>query len=336
MRSKSVFWGIFLFFVGENGHKNVETLLYVVKKVYLRRKISYKVNIMSKIITEITPLSPEDCFYLIDRYKDCFTYPIHKHEELELNFVENCDGARRVVGDSIEELGGYDLALIGSGLEHVWNQGECTSKKIREITIQFSPDLFGEGFLGKNQLASIRKLLDQAKVGVAFDMPAIMKVYGLLDEITRTQPGFYRVLKLMTVLYELSIDGRYHVLSSSSFAHTHVSADSRRVQKVEEYINKNYSSDIRLQTLSDIVGMTPTAFSRFFKLRTGKTISEYIIDIRLGVASRLLVDSTMSISEVCYDCGFNNVSNFNRLFKRKKGCSPKSFRENYRKNKIIV
>ena len=125
-------------------------------------------------------------------------------------------------------------------------------------------------------------------------------------------------------------------LSSSSFSHIKVSADSRRVQKVEEYINGHYNADIRLQTLADIVGMTPTAFSRFFKLRTGKTISEYIIDIRLGIASRKLVDTTMSIAEICYDCGFNNVSNFNRIFKRKKGVSPKSFRENYRKHKVII
>lgn len=291
---------------------------------------------MSRIITEITPLQMEDCFYLIDRYKVSFTYPIHKHNEVELNFVQNCKGARRVVGDSIEELGECDLALIGGGLEHVWEQGDCKNSRIREITIQFSPDLLGENFLGKNQLASIRKLLDKASRGIAFDMPAIMKVYGMLDDITHTQPGFYRVLKLLSILYELSVAEGSHELSSTSFAHSRISSDSRRVQKVEEYIDNNYSSEIRLQTLSDMVGMTPTAFSRFFKLRTGKTISDYIIDIRLGVASRKLVDSTMSVAEICYDCGFNNVSNFNRIFKRKKGCSPKLFRENYRKNKVVV
>ena len=291
---------------------------------------------MSRIITEITPLQVEDCFYLIDRYKVSFTYPIHKHNEVELNFVQNSKGARRVVGDSIEELGECDLALIGGGLEHVWEQGDCKNSRIREITIQFSPDLLGENFLGKNQLASIRKLLDKASRGIAFDMPAIMKVYGMLDDITHTQPGFYRVLKLLSILYELSVAEGSHELSSTSFAHSRISSDSRRVQKVEEYIDNNYSSEIRLQTLSDMVGMTPTAFSRFFKLRTGKTISDYIIDIRLGVASRKLVDSTMSVAEICYDCGFNNVSNFNRIFKRKKGCSPKLFRENYRKNKVVV
>src|SRR5574344_636270 len=117
---------------------------------------------MSKIITEITPLSSKDCFYLVDRYKDCFTYPLHKHEEYELNFVENCEGARRVVGDSMEVLGNYDLAIIGHGLEHVWEQNECKNRKIREITIQFAPDLFGDSFLGKNQLSTISKMLDNA------------------------------------------------------------------------------------------------------------------------------------------------------------------------------
>lgn len=291
---------------------------------------------MNKIITEITPLSTKDCFYLVDRYKDSFTYPLHKHKEYELNFVENAKGARRIVGDSIEQLDTYDLALIGNDLEHVWEQDLCKGKKIREITIQFDSNLFGESFLGKNQLNSIAKLLENAKNGIAFEMHAIMKVYGLLDEITKIQPGFYRVMKIITILYELSIDSNYHILSSSSFAHSKINSDSRRVQRTEEYINKNFNKELRLNEIADIAGMSATAFSRFFKLRTSKTVSDYIIDIRLGNAARQLADSTMSIVEICYSCGFNNVSNFNRIFKKKKGCSPKTFRENYHKNKVIV
>lgn len=251
---------------------------------------------MSKVITEITPLSSKDCFYLIDRYKDNFDYPIHRHSEYELNFVENCLGARRIVGDNMEVLGNYDLALIGGGLEHVWEQYKCTDTSIREVTIQFSGDLFGDSLLAKNQLKSLHDMLERSKSGIAFDVSAIMRIYAKIDEITRAQAGFYRVLKLMEILYELSLESNYHVLASSSFSNTIYTSDSRRVQKVEEYISKNYSEEIRLQTLSDLVGMTPTAFSRFFKLRTGRTISDYIIDIRLGYASRLLVDSSMSLS----------------------------------------
>ena len=291
---------------------------------------------MNSIITEITPLSSKDCFYLVDRYKDRFDYPLHKHEEFELNFIENCEGARRIVGDSIEVLGKYDLALIGGGLEHVWEQADWSGGRAREITIQFAPGLLGDSLLEKSQMKSLYELLERSKSGVAFDMSAIMNVYHNIVSLTKIQSGFYRMLKLLEILYELSLDKNCHLLSSSSFSNFVVTSDSRRVNKIEEYINKNYNKDIRLQTLADLICMTPTAFSRFFKLRTGRTVSDYIIDMRLGHASRLLVDSTMSIVEVCYECGFNNVSNFNRIFKRKKGCSPKIFRENYRRNKVIV
>ncbi|MDE5904965.1 AraC family transcriptional regulator [Duncaniella sp.] len=291
---------------------------------------------MNKIITEITPLSEKDCFYLIDRYKDRFTYPIHRHEEYELNFVSNCDGARRVVGDSIERLGMYDLVLIGNGIEHGWEQHECMSDKIREITIQFSSDLFGSSFLAKTQLSSIRRMLDLSSNGIAFTVESIMRVYHKLDNLTKIESGFYRMLELMSILYELAEDGHYRKLSSSSFASLKPTGDSRRVQKVQDHINKHYKEDIRLNDLADLVGMTPTAFSRFFKLRTGRSISDYVIDIRLGHASRQLVDSTTSVAEICYECGFNNVSNFNRIFKKKKGNSPKVFREIYQHHKMLV
>lgn len=291
---------------------------------------------MNKIITEITPLSEKDCFYLIDRYKDRFTYPIHRHEEYELNFVSNCNGARRVVGDSMETLGMYDLVLIGNGIEHGWEQHECISDKIREITIQFSSDLFGSSFLVKTQLSSIRRMLDLSSNGIAFTVESIMRVYHKLDNLTKIESGFYRMLELMSILYELAEDGHYRKLSSSSFASLKPAGDSRRVQKVQDHINKHYKEDIRLNDLADLVGMTPTAFSRFFKLRTGRSISDYVIDIRLGHASRQLVDSTTSVAEICYECGFNNVSNFNRIFKKKKGNSPKVFREIYQHHKMLV
>lgn len=110
----------------------------------------------SYIIREITPLSDKDCFYIAERYKTEFTYPIHNHAEFELNFCEKAAGVRRIVGDSAEVIGDYDLVLItGQDLEHVWEQNECNSKEIREITIQFSPDLFSKNFINKNQFDSI-------------------------------------------------------------------------------------------------------------------------------------------------------------------------------------
>jgi AraC-like DNA-binding protein len=288
-------------------------------------------------ICEITPLSSKDCFYIADRQKTEFTYPIHTHSEFELNFIAQAPGVKRIVGDSIEIIGEYDLVLIASkDLEHVWEQHECRSPHIREITVQFSPDLFFANFIDKNQFGTIRKMLQKAKKGLSFPMEAVLKTYELLDNLSGKQ-GFYAVLDFLTILYELSLfSDSARTLSSSSFAKISVQSDSRRVQKVQEYINAHYKEEIHLSDLADLVKMTPVAFSRFFKLRTGERLTDYIIAMRLGYATRLLVDSTMSIAEICYECGFNNISNFNRIFRKRKNCSPKEFRENYWKKKVVV
>ncbi|MCI6473150.1 MAG: AraC family transcriptional regulator [Bacteroidales bacterium] len=291
---------------------------------------------MNEVISEITRLTDKDCYHLVERHKKQHTYPLHRHGEMELNFVENCSGNRRIIGDSIEVIDCYDLVLMGGGLEHTWEQYECQSNDIREVTIHFSRDLFSDAFLSKTHLKPLADLISKADVGVAFGMKAIMHNYDRLNELVNMEPGFYSVMKFIELMYELSLTSDYRLLSTSAFAHTTMTTDSRRVQKVKDYIDANFKDDIRLQELADLANMTPTAFSRFFKLRTGKSISEYIIDVRLGHAARMLADSTMAVVEICYRCGFNNISNFNRIFKRKKGLTPTEFRENYHKKHIIV
>ena len=113
-------------------------------------------------------------------------------------------------------------------------------------------------------------------------------------------------------------------------------SESKRIMKVKNYIDEHYKDEISLELLADLVGMTCTSFSRYFKQRTSKTISEYIIDIRLGHAARMLIDTADSISESCWRTGFNTLSNFTRLFRKRKGCSPTEFREKYQKTKVIV
>ena len=292
---------------------------------------------MNNIITEITPLLEKDCFYIVDRLKDSFNYPIHHHWEFELNFIEGCSGARRVVGDSVEELGEYDLVLVGHNIEHVWEQHHCTNLKIHEITIQFSRNLFPESLLTKSQFAPIKELLECSSKGVAFSMPVIMRVYNRIKSLAGRKPDFYSVTELMLLLHELATDPTgYRTLASTSFMPVQATAESRRVKKVQDYINIHYKDEIRLEDMASLVGMTPTSFSRFFKHRTGRTLSDYIIEIRIGKATRQLVDTTMSVAEICYSCGFNNVSNFNRIFKSRKNLTPKEFREIYKRNKSMV
>ena len=292
----------------------------------------------SKVLHEITPLGEHDFMYVADRHKKEFDYPIHQHDIFELNFVENAAGARRVVGDSSEVIGNYDLVLItSSDLEHVWEQHECQSDDIHEITVQFKLDFEDEHTpFHTNPFKSIYQMMVRAQRGLAFPMPAIMTVFPRLQKLASMTDKFYMGMELMTILYELSKFDDAHELASSTFAKVEVSSDSRRVLKVKDYINTHIVDDLRLEQLADLVGMTPTAFSRYFKQRTGKNLSEYIVDIRLGQAARLLVDTTDSVSEICWTCGFNTLSNFNRLFRKRKGCNPTEFREKYHKTKVVI
>ena len=291
----------------------------------------------SKVIHEITPLMGKDVLYIADRHKKEFTYPIHNHEAFELNFVEHAKGVRRIVGDSSEIIGEYDLVLITSpDLEHVWEQNECRSDDIREVTIQFDFDFSGSSIFGRNPFNSMKKMMIEAQKGLCFSMDAIMKVYQQIDTLSSVSDGFYAFQQFLAILYELSRCEGARPLATSSYAKVDVSSDSRRVLKVKNFINENYMREIRLADMAGIAGMSPSAFSRFFKLHTGRNLTDYIIDMRLGFASRQLVDSTKSIAEISYSCGFNNLSNFNRIFRKKKGCSPSEFRENYHKTRIIV
>lgn len=290
-----------------------------------------------RVMHEITPLMGRDVLYIADRRKKEFTYPIHNHEVFELNFVEHAAGVRRIIGDSSEVIGDYDLVLITSPqLEHVWEQNTCTSEDIREITIQFDFGMSEDSIFGRNPFLSIRKMMNEARKGLCFPLSAIMSVYKQLDTLSSIKDGFYAVMQFMTILYELSRCEGARTLASSSFAKIAVEDSSRRIFKVKSFINENYMDELRLAQMADIAGMSASAFSRFFKQHTGRNLSDYIIDIRLGYATRKLVDTSRSISEISFECGFNNLSNFNRIFKKKKGCSPSEFRENYHKTRIIV
>jgi transcriptional regulator GlxA family with amidase domain len=145
------------------------------------------------------------------------------------------------------------------------------------------------------------------------------------------------VLELMSILHDLSTSRNMRILSDSSFnGNDHFTYNSRRIEKAYEYMNNNFDKAITLSEVSKLVNMSEVSFSRFFKNRTGITFIDSLNEIRLGNASRMLIDTTHSISEVAYSCGFNNLSNFNRIFKKKKGCTPKEFRESYSGTRIFI
>jgi AraC-like DNA-binding protein len=280
------------------------------------------------IMREITPLTSSDCFTIFTRVKSEFDFPMHCHEELELNFIMNAKGAKRVVGDHISEIDDLELILVGSNLPHVWQTHKCKSKEIREITIQFHKDLFDEKFLRRNQLSFIRNMLEKSAKGIQFSKKTIEQVAPRLTILSQKQ-GFDSVLELLSILHDLSISRNMHTLSDATFSNAELSYNSRRIERTIEYMNQSFQKPITLTEVSKLANMTDVSFSRFFKARTGITFMDSLLEMRLGHASRLLIDTTQSVAEVAYNCGFNNISNFNRLFKKKKGCTPKEFRENY-------
>lgn len=282
-----------------------------------------------KILREITPLTQNDCFTLFSRTKTEFDFPLHTHEEFELNFIQQAKGAQRVIGCHMEEIGDMELVLVGSNLQHGWFTHKCQSKDIREVTIQFHKDLFDEKMLRRNQLSFIRAMLEKSLRGILFSPETTSALAPRILGLNQKH-GFDSVLELFSILHDLSISRNMRILSDSTFNNTEqFTYNSRRVEKVIEYMNNNFDKQISLTDVARLVSMSDVAFSRFFKTRTGNNFIDNLIDIRLGHATRMLIDTTQSVGEIAYRCGFNNMSNFNRVFRKKKNCTPKEFRENY-------
>lgn len=285
-------------------------------------------SLSTKILKEITPLTQSDCFSLFSRSKKEFDFPLHFHEEFELNFIQNAAGAKRVVGDHVEEIGNTELVLVGPNLQHGWFTHKCKDKIINEITIQFHRDLFDEKFLNRNQMSFIRTLLQRSSRGVLFSEATTLSIMPRLIQLPQKH-GFDSVLELMSILHDLSTSRNFRTLSDVSFNTETLSYNSRRIEKIMAYLNNNFNEAITLGDAAKIAGMAQVSLSRFFKLRTGKTFIDTLNEVRLGHATRMLIDTTNSINEVAYKCGFNNMSNFNRIFKKKKDSTPKEFRQAY-------
>ncbi len=281
------------------------------------------------ILKESPPLTKADCFSFYARYKTEFNFPVHYHEEYELNFIENARGVRRVVGGSMEEIDNLELVLVGPNIPHAWFTYKCKSEHIFEITIQFHRDLFDEVLLKRNQLNFIRTLFERSLKGVSFSRRTIERVAPRLKALAEKE-GFDSVLELMAVLHDLSLSPDSRTLSDEVTYNTElIYNDSQRVEKVVDFINEHFGRTIRLAEAAELVEMAETAFSRFFKAKTGITFVDYLNDIRIGHASRLLIDTKSPVAEIALECGFTSLTNFNRIFKKRKGFVPKDFREKH-------
>src|SRR5258708_20603182 len=242
----------------------------------------------TNIIREITPLTQNDCFTIFSRVKKEFSFPLHYHEELELNLIINAKGARRIVGDHIESIDDLELVLVGPNLYHAWFTHQCKTQEIREVTIQWHKDLFDDKLLRRNQLNFIRSMVERSQKHILFSRKTAAAVAPRILSLNQTN-GFDSVLELMSILHDLSISCNMRTLSDASFTNQHFTYNSRRIEKAFEYMNNNYDKPISLGEVAKLVSMTKVSFSRFVNKRTGNTFIDILNEKRLGQASGSLI-----------------------------------------------
>lgn len=286
-----------------------------------------------KIHREITQLTSEDSFLVFNRVKDEFDCPIHFHPDFELNFIENGKGVRRIVGDHIEEIEDLELVMIGHNLIHCWELHNCNNKNIHEITIHIQHDLLDKNLLSRKIFKPIKDLLDRSRHGILFSQETTKDVIPKLIKLSNTS-GIEYFLEFISLMYELSNSENQRLLSTYTSENEDFE-NSDRIKKVHEYIYDNYGKKISLSEISNLINMSPVTFNRFIKKRTGRTFITYLNDVRISFAVQFLIDSNLSVSEIGYKCGFNNIANFNRIFKKSKKCTPREYKQEFAKIKGV-
>lgn len=278
---------------------------------------------MQEFQREIIPISEDDMFIILNHYDASFDYPVHYHDEYEINLVLGTSGMR-IVGDRVQQFHDIDLVMTGKNLPHAW-RGD-TVKGNHVITIQFSGDMLQLKILNKRLFAHIKSLLIESQQGILFSRATAEAVKDKVIRLTQLQ-GFDSLLEFFSLLSVLADAKRSTIVSNhydgEEFAMT---VKSRRINKVIQFLQDNYSREISLAQVAELVGMSDSAFSHFFKSKTNSTYIEYLNGLRIARACQMLANTNLTVAEICYRCGFNNMSNFIRMFRKYKQMTPTEYR----------
>lgn len=247
----------------------------------------------------------------------------HFHPELELVYVNGGSGKRQI-GSHVSYFREGDLILIGSNLPHCGFTDKLTGNK-SETVIQMKMDFLGNDFFDIPEMKKIQKLLDISKSGIAFHGKTKRRI-GEKMEILEYQTDFQRLLSILNILNELGASEEFQVLNAEGFSMETEVKDNDRINIVFNYVKTNYKEDISLDEIADLVSMTVPSFCRYFKKITNKTFVQFVNEYRLVHASKLLAEKPISITEVCFESGFNNFSHFNKSFKAFTGQNPSEYR----------
>lgn len=248
----------------------------------------------------------------------------HFHPEIELLYVNKGFGKRHI-GNHVSYFNNSQLLLIGSNLPHNgFTDGMTTNGK--ETLVQFRPDFLGTHFFDVPEMKAINKLFERAKKGILFNIET-KKAVGPKIEALIEYEGFDRIIKVLEVLQELALTEEYRVLNSEGFDFETEPQDTAKIDKIYKYVNANFKEHISLDDIANEVSMTVPAFCRYFKRVTGKTFTQLVNEYRIVHATKLLNESKLGITDICFESGFNNFSHFNKLFKQVIGKSASSYRK---------
>lgn len=257
------------------------------------------------------------------------TYKIHSHKNFELNYILSGWG-NRIVGDNMESFSRGDLVLLGPNLPHCWEvKGVAQGDTPQCITIHFHESFFGQKILQSPELSPVYDLFTKSTKGIQFYGEEILDISYILQKMLKAN-NFRKLIYLLEIFEILVRTDSSRVLAHSGFMEDSNESESKRLKHVYEYILVNFSKKIKLEDVAEQCHLSPSAFCRFFERSTGKSLFNYLKEVRIGYACKLLQDSDLMISDICYQSGYNNLAHFNNQFKEICGVTPGQYRKNFR------
>ncbi len=262
----------------------------------------------------------------------------HYHPEIELVHIEQGSGTQ-FVGDNIQNFESGDLLLIGPNLPHYWRCDEKYFKGDSQLYAQatvlhFSADLFGETFRSLPENKAINELLEKAKWGMKLLGKENQQIKMLLQKLLDQVDG-NPIISLLQILETLAHSKDIKLLSNSHYQEEYDQHDEDRINQIYKYSLSNFQQKITIEEVAEIANISPNSFCRYFKSRSRKTYSQFLLELRIGHACKLLIDGKLSVAQICYESGFNNFANFNKYFKMHTGKSPLQYQKGYRASSVI-
>ncbi len=256
----------------------------------------------------------------------------HFHPEYELTLFTESTG-KRFIGDHTDNFGPGDLLLLGPNLPHYMRNDEIyytnnPDLRIRAIVIHFSWSFIGEKFFDIPEMMPVKKLLQNASRGIHIGGET-QKLIAPKMESLLTMNGYPRLMRLLDILEVIAHSEDLRLLSSLGYQNSFSNNDAERINSVFDYLLQRFTEEISLHAVADHIHMNTSAFCKFFKNRTGKTFSHILNEIRIGHACKLFIEEGLSVSQVCYACGYNSLSYFNRKFKAITKYSPMEYRKRF-------